>query len=101
MSLWRSLTAGLKRRSRELSDNRSLSQNAALSARIYPDLPLCLCESVCVCVSVFSQLTDEWIRDVGPVDAVLQLQLVMWLNVEQQVLVKTHSSDQVRPVGTL
>lgn len=36
----------------------------------------------------------------GPVDAVLQLQLVMWLDVEEQVLVETHTGDQVCTVGT-
>jgi len=38
---------------------------------------------------------------VGPVDAVLQLQLVVGLHVEQQVLVEAHTGHQVGPVGTL
>lgn len=37
----------------------------------------------------------------GPVNTVLQLQLVMWLNVEQQVLIETHAGNQVCTVGTL
>ena len=37
----------------------------------------------------------------GPVDAVLKLQLVVGLDVQQQVLVEAHPSHQVRPVGTL
>lgn len=55
----------------------------------------------CRAGSVLSALTDEGVCDVGPVDAVLQLQLVVGLDVEQQVLVKAHPSDQVGPVGTL
>lgn len=46
-------------------------------------------------------LTDQWVCDVGPVDAVLQLQLVVGLDVEQQVLVETNAGDQVCAVGTL
>lgn len=46
-------------------------------------------------------LTDERISDVRPIDAVLQLQLVMWLDVEQQMLVETHAGDEVRSVGAL
>ncbi len=49
----------------------------------------------------FARLTDQWVCDVGPVDAVLQLQLVMGLDVEQQVLVETNAGDQMRTVGTL
>lgn len=52
-------------------------------------------------VSEFAALTDQRVCDVGPVDAVLQLQLVMWLDVEQQVLVETHAGDQVCTVRTL
>lgn len=37
----------------------------------------------------------------GPVDAALQFQLVMGLDVEQQVLVEANAGDQVCPVGTL
>lgn len=37
----------------------------------------------------------------SPVNAILQLQLVMWLDVEQQVLVETHAGYQVSSVGTL
>lgn len=63
-------------------------------------------DAVCVyecspSVSEFAALTDQWVCDVGPVDAVLQLQLVMWLDVEQQVLVETHAGDQVCTVCTL
>lgn len=47
------------------------------------------------------QLTNQWVCDVGPVDAVLQLQLVVGLDVKQKVLVKTHTGDQVRTVCTL
>lgn len=36
-----------------------------------------------------------------PVDAALQLQLVVRLDVEEQVLVKTDAGNQVSPVGTL
>ena len=36
----------------------------------------------------------------GPVDAVLKLQLVVGLDVQQQVLVETDPGDQVGPVGT-
>lgn len=36
-----------------------------------------------------------------PVDAVLQLELVVGLDVEQEVLVEADSSDQVSPVGAL
>ena len=50
---------------------------------------------------MLAELTDERICDVGPVYAVLQLQLVMWLDVEQQVLVEAHAGDQVCSVGTL
>lgn len=49
----------------------------------------------------FVNLTDQRVCDVGPVNAVLQFQLVMRLDVEQQVLVETHASDQVCAVGTL
>lgn len=37
----------------------------------------------------------------GPVYTVLQLQLVMWLDVEEKMLVKTHTSDQMCTVSTL
>lgn len=50
---------------------------------------------------VSSVLTDERVSDVRPVDAVLQLQLVVRLDVEQEVLIETDSSDQVSPVRTL
>lgn len=46
-------------------------------------------------------LTDERVGDVRPVDAVLQLQLVVGLDVEQEVLVEADSGDQVSPVGAL
>lgn len=46
-------------------------------------------------------LTDERVGDVRPVDAVLQLQLVVGLDVEQEVLVEADSSDQVSPVSAL
>lgn len=46
-------------------------------------------------------LTDQRVGDVRPVDAVLQLQLVVGLDVEQEVLVEADSSDQVSPVGAL
>lgn len=46
-------------------------------------------------------LTDEWVGDVCPVDAVLQLELVVGLDVEQEVLVEPDASDQVSPVGAL
>lgn len=59
-------------------------------------LYLCLCMNLC-----FAHLTYQRVCDVGPVNAVLQLQLVMGLDVEQQVLIETHSSDQVCAVGTL
>lgn len=35
----------------------------------------------------------------GPVDAALQLELVVGLDVEKQVLVEADASDQVCPVG--
>ena len=47
------------------------------------------------------QLTDEGVCDVGPVDAVLKLQLVVGLDVQQQVLVEAHPGNQVGPVSTL
>lgn len=50
---------------------------------------------------MLAHLTYQWICDVGPVNAILQLQLVMWLDVEQQVLVETHAGYQVSSVGTL
>lgn len=37
----------------------------------------------------------------GPVYTVLQLQLVMWLDVQQKMLVKTYTSDQMCTVSTL
>lgn len=46
-------------------------------------------------------LTNKRVGDVGPVDAVLQLQLVVRLDVEQEVLVEADSGDQVSPVGAL
>lgn len=49
----------------------------------------------------FVHLTDQRVCDVGPVNAVLQFQLVMWLDVEQQVLVETHAGNQVCAVCTL
>lgn len=36
-----------------------------------------------------------------PVDAALQLQLIMRLDVEQEVLIKSYASHQVSPVCTL
>lgn len=36
-----------------------------------------------------------------PVDAALQLQLIVGLDVEQEVLVKSYASHQVSPVGAL
>ena len=36
-----------------------------------------------------------------PVDAVLHLQLIVGLDVEQEVLVEAHPCDQVSSVGTL
>lgn len=36
----------------------------------------------------------------GPVDAALQFQLVVRLDVEKEVLVEADPSNQVRPVGT-
>lgn len=46
-------------------------------------------------------LTNEWVGDVRPVDAVLEFQLVVGLDVEQQVLIEAHARNQVSPVGTL
>lgn len=37
----------------------------------------------------------------GPVYTVLQLQLVMRLDVQEKMLVKTHTSDQMGTVSTL
>lgn len=36
-----------------------------------------------------------------PVDAALQLQLIMRLDVEQKMLVESYASHQVSPVGAL
>lgn len=75
--------------------------------------PICACECYTSFWQITSQkldtadvfecarLTDQGVCDVGPVDTVLQLQLVMWLDVEQQVLIETHARDQVCTVGTL
>lgn len=52
-------------------------------------------------VTALLGVTYKRVGDVCPVDAILQLQLVMGLDVEQQVLVEAHPSDQVCPVGTL
>lgn len=46
-------------------------------------------------------LTDERVGDMRPVNAVLQLELVVGLDVEQEVLVEAHPGNQVSPVGTL
>lgn len=46
-----------------------------------------------------SPLTYEGIGDMGPVDAALQLELVVGLDVEKEVLVEADASDQVCPVG--
>lgn len=62
----------------------------------------CLCVlSLCLCLIRFVHLTDQGVCDVGPVNAVLQFQLVMGLYVQQQVLVEAHAGDQVCTVGTL
>lgn len=45
-------------------------------------------------------LTYEGISDVGPVNAALQLQLVVGLDVEKEMLVEANASDQMSPVGT-
>lgn len=54
-----------------------------------------------LCVWVCEDLTDERVGDVRPVDAVLQFQLVVGLDVEQEVLVEADSGDQVSPVSAL
>lgn len=75
-----------------------------LSQRKYEIVLLCLnVLHYCYfnCDSAFSVLTDQRVCDVGPVNALLQFQLVMRLDVEQQVLVETHAGDQVCAVSTL
>lgn len=52
------------------------------------------------CGASRASLTYEGVGDVGPVDAALQLQLVVGLDVEEQVLVEADPSNQVCPVGT-
>lgn len=45
--------------------------------------------------------TYERVCHMCPVDAALQLQLIVGLDVEQEVLVKSYASHQVSPVGAL
>lgn len=45
-------------------------------------------------------LTYEGVGHVGPVDAALQLQLVVGLDIEEEMLVEADTCDQVCPVGT-
>ena len=46
-------------------------------------------------------LTYEWVCHMRPVNAALQFQLIVRLNVEKKVLVKPYASHQVSPVRTL
>lgn len=48
-----------------------------------------------------AHLTDQWVRYMGPVYTVLQLQLVMRLDVQQKMLVETYTGDQMCTVSTL
>lgn len=47
-----------------------------------------------------TSLTYEGVGHVGPVDAALQLQLVVGLDIEEEMLVEADTCDQVCPVGT-
>lgn len=45
-------------------------------------------------------LTYEGVGDVGPVNAALQFELVVGLDIEKEMLVEANTSHQVGPVGT-
>lgn len=47
-----------------------------------------------------TSLTYEGVRDMGPVDAALQFELVVGLDIEKEMLVEANTSNQVCSVGT-